>query len=76
MNKVTKWKKKMNMYYSELHSQKLLSDLVTSGFTVGLTNENHSQLYAQLISNREIAVSSDLKATIVSGDGSLAVVLK
>jgi hypothetical protein len=36
MNKVKKWKKKMNTYYSDLHSQKLLSDLETSGFTVGL----------------------------------------
>jgi hypothetical protein len=76
MNKVKKWKKKLNTYYSDLHSQKLLSDLETSGFTVSLTNENHTKLYAQVMANREIAGSSALKTTIVSGDGSLAVVLK
>lgn len=76
MNKVNKLKKKMNTYYSDLQPQKFISDLEASGFKVGSTKENHSQLSPQLMANREIAAGMDPKETIISKDGSLAVVLK
>jgi len=76
MNKVNKWKKKMNTYYSELQSPQLLSDLEDSGFKMSSASDCRSQLYTQLTVEGEVAAGLELKETIVSKDGSVAMVLR
>lgn len=76
MNKVNKWKRKMNTYYSDLHSHKLLSDLEASGFKIGVSAGDNSQAYTRYTAKSEIAAGLETKETIISEDGSLAVILK
>lgn len=77
MNKVSKWKRKMNNYYAEdLQPQKLISDLEASGFKISGSKEEGTESSNCLAAYREVAVSLAPNDTLISEDGSVAVILK
>ena len=75
MSKVTKWKRKISSYYTETQHQKFISDLESSGFKVGL-NHDGNRIPSDLPSAFDEIAAGKTNDTIVSKDGSIAVIIK